>query len=190
MKHDWSKTTSRGIAACALLLFLSLSTFAQSGTEGYYKDLFIDGGVYLAAGGQKEADSLGLVYEHIMTENALEQNYVMVSNSIDANGALLYPDGSPRFRMLYTNGGYGNHGATLGWVGRKQIYTFYVNGGSYVGSCNGAALATAGSDTYGLWVGQTLATGIGDVNSSSPTTHNIPSNSPVRNYYSLSLIHI
>lgn len=170
-------------------LLLSLSFFlfafahAQTGTEGFYKDLFIDAGVYLSFSGHQEADSLGLSYEHVSGEDAFDQNRTMVSNSIDLNGALLYPDGSPRFRLLYTNGGYGNHGATLTSQGRGQIRHFFMNGGSYVGSCNGAALSGDGPDEYRLWTCGIYGTGVGNETTVVPTTHDIPPGSPVRNYY-------
>lgn len=165
-----------------LLLFFSFSAPAHGQTEGFYKDLFIDGGVYLAAAGQLEADSLGLSYEHIQTEDSVYQNFVMVKNYMDDNGVLLYPDGSPRFRLLYTNGGYGNHGRTLTYTGRRQIQHFFNHGGSYSGSCNGAALAGSGPHNYNLWSGVTVGTDIGNPNSSSPTSHYLPSNSVVHNY--------
>ncbi|MEM7036582.1 MAG: hypothetical protein AAF570_06340, partial [Bacteroidota bacterium] len=165
------------------LFLCNLSTaFGQTGTEGFYKDLFIDGGVHLAAAGQLEADSLGLSYEHIQTEDSVYQNLAMVKNYQDDNGALLYPDGSPRFRLLYTNGGYGNHGRTLTSVGRRQIRHFFNEGGSYAGSCNGAALAGTGQENYNLWTGPTVGTDIGNPNSSTPTSHYLPQNSVVHNY--------
>lgn len=165
-----------------LFLLACTSSFAQTGTEGFYKDVFIDGGVHLAAAGQREADSLGLSYEHIQTEDSLYQNLVMVKNHLDDNGALLYPDGSPRFRLLYTNGGYGNHGRTLTSLGRRQIRHFFNQGGSYAGSCNGAALAGTGQHNYGLWTGTTVGTDIGTPTTSTGTSHFIPPNSVVHNY--------
>lgn len=165
-----------------LYLLASVPSFGQTGTEGFYKDVFIDGGVYLAAAGQREADSLGLSYEHIQTEDSFYQNLVMVKNYMDDNGVLLYPDGSPRFRLLYTNGGYGNHGRTLTSLGRRQIQHFFYQGGSYSGSCNGAALAGSGQHNYGLWTGATYGTDIGNPSSNTATSHYLPPNSVVHNY--------
>lgn len=165
-----------------LYLLTHVTSFGQTGTEGFYKDVFIDGGVHLAAAGRSEADSLGLSYEYVQTEDSLNQNKVMVQNFLDDNGALLYPDGSPRFRLLYTNGGYGNHGRTLTDVGRRQIAHFFNHGGSYSGSCNGAALTGSGPHNYDLWNGTIAGTSIGSPSSDTVTSHFLPPSSVVHNY--------
>ncbi len=152
--------------------------------RGYYKSLFVDGGMYLSTyvkTSQLPAISyLGLDsdYEYFGSGNGAEnqpfQNGVMVSAPTeggvswnDANGVLLYPDGEPRFRVFYSNGGTSyNHGPSLGDEGRQRVRNFYLNGGSYTGSCAGSFLASTyvdsrnrydsgdGKDfTYGLWPG-------------------------------------
>lgn len=56
----------------------------------------------------------------------------------DENGILLYPDGEPRFRMIYVNGGLATqHGRSLGEDGRQRIRDYVAAGGSYLGSCAG-----------------------------------------------------
>ena len=66
--------------------------------------------------------------------------------AIDENGILLYPDGAPRFRVVYMNGGRAKaHGGTLGEQGRKNYRMFVANGGGYVGSCAGAFIASLGT---------------------------------------------
>ncbi|MBR5055652.1 MAG: hypothetical protein IKX03_00495, partial [Bacteroidales bacterium] len=151
--------------------------------RGYYKTLFVDGGMYLTTNvkaSQLPAISyLGLSsdFEYFGSSNGAEnkpyQNGVMVASPTtgtdwnDANGVLLYPDGAPRFRLFYSNGGTSyNHGPSLGDDGRKRIHDFYMNGGSYTGSCAGSFLGSTyvdsrnrynsgdgGDYTYGIWPG-------------------------------------
>jgi len=118
----------------------------------YYKDIFMDGGLYLSS--RKElpcADYLGLSIERYYSvpakemtpKDSLEQMSYFVGNSKDENGVLLYPDGAPRFRVIYVNGGKaGNHGRTLNPRGLQHIRDFFYAGGSYVGTCAGAYLAS------------------------------------------------
>ena len=133
----------------------------------FYKDIFLDGGCELNPGikqnGQvingrlpyalKKADITDAEY-FLATVNDVSEGYTqsdlklqteIISGTLtDLNGVLLYPDGEPRFRMIFVFGGHSNpHGTTLGASGRKRIKTFYENGGSYVGSCAGAFLAGA-----------------------------------------------
>lgn len=127
--------------------------------RGYYKSLFVDAGYslsnYYTVNQFNWITSLGLEddYEYIQVgkkdsvKMCAIQNGVMVSAPTaeidwkDDNGALLYPDGEPRFRMIYSNGGKSSiHGASLGDKGRYQIHDFYERGGSYVGTCAGAFL--------------------------------------------------
>lgn len=93
----------------------------------------------------------------------------------DKNGVLLYPDGEPRFRMIFVNGGTSEtHGTSLGESGRKTIKRFFEKGGSYIGACAGAILAATNVDgenhynntdetvtnyTFGLWPGNASHTG-------------------------------
>ena len=151
--------------------------------RGFYKSLFVDGGMYLTSNvktSQLPAISylgLGSDYEYFGSgSEAANQPYergVMAASPneaipwSDANGALLYPDGEPRFRVFYSNGGTSyNHGPTLGDEGRSRIHDFYMNGGSYTGSCAGSFLGSTyvdkrnrydsgdGKDfSYGIWPG-------------------------------------
>jgi len=127
-------------AAPVLLLVLSL---AAEATEGYHKDLFMDSAYELTSREQLyAAEMLGLSYDALVTSDADEQNEVMVASDEDWNGILLYPDGAPRYRVIYTNGGSAtNHGTSLGEEGRDRVRDFVDGGGSYTGSCAGAFLS-------------------------------------------------
>jgi hypothetical protein len=175
-----------------LVLFSLLSghtIYCQNRTEGYYKDLFMDGGVSLTSRlTLPAADSLELSMEFIATSNLSVQSTIMISNAIDANGVLLYPDGEPRFRVIYTNGGSATkHGESLGETGRQVIRTYYENGGSYTGSCAGAFISSLGTDPagsdrpayYHIWPGYACSTGQQDIR----TGHFVPQESPLLNYY-------
>ena len=123
-------------------LILASPTVAQA-TEGYHKDLFMDGGKALS--GYKKlhaADMMGLTYDVLATKDKGTQNAVMVTSPDDLNGALLFPDGAPRYRVIYVNGGGpAPHGASLGKAGRQRIKDFVARGGAYTGSCAGAFIA-------------------------------------------------
>ena len=162
--------------------------------RGYYKSLFVNGGMYLTSNDSTKnlpaIEYLGLEndYEYFGSSvnadvdgsdydiNLNVQNGVMVSAPSattvtwnDANGALLYPDGAPRFRVMYVNGGKSsNHGPTLTATGREQIHDFYMNGGGYVGTCAGMFLGCKNVNgtnrydnadpsknyTFGIWPGR------------------------------------
>jgi len=138
--------------------------------SAFYKDIFLDGGCELNPGIKENGvvingrlpyalEKAGITNaEYFLstvndvgdgwtqTDNDL-QRLIMVGNPEDVNGVLLYPDGQPRFRMVYIFGGHSNpHGTTLGADGRTRVKTFYENGGSYVGSCAGAFLSGAYAD--------------------------------------------
>lgn len=156
--------------------------------EGYYKVLFMDGGVSLTGKiTLPAAEYLGMPYEHLATDETDTQSYVMISNNNDQNGYLLYPDGEPRFRVIFNNGGKSSdHGESLGEEGRGRIRTFYANGGSFTGACAGAFIVSlsAGSTGvndyyYHLWPGRTKGTLLFD----TPTGHFIEPGSPLLNYY-------
>lgn len=121
------------------LMILSLSTalfLRVEATEGFYKDLFMDGGVGL--NGMKTlpaADYLNYSWEFIALNSVNPQNQIMIKNENDDNGVLLYPDGEPRFQLIFTNGGMSDeHGESLGQEGRERVRTFYYRGGSYTGA--------------------------------------------------------
>jgi hypothetical protein len=153
----------------------------------------MDGGCYLTSKTSLPASSyLNLSMEFMATSDSTLQRDVIIGNSYDVNGALLYPDGQPRFRCIYTNGGSAsNHGRSLGLEGRDRIKQFFYSGGSYTGSCAGAFISTEhylpyssspviNPNYYHLWPARTKPTGLGD----TTTGHFIPSGSPLLQYSS------
>jgi hypothetical protein len=123
-----------------MLLLLLLST--AHAADGFAADLLMDSGHDLT---QREqlyaAEALGLSYDVLLTDDIDEQTAVIVGDDEDPNGALLYPDGAPRYRVIYTNGGSATgHGTSLGEQGRQRVRDFVAGGGSYTGSCAGAFL--------------------------------------------------
>ena len=124
---------------------------ADPGKRGFYKDLFMDSGIWLSNFTTLAAfPYIGWDYEYFCTpkyrsntaEDAAMQKMFFEQAEDDENGYLLYPDRQPRFRCIYVNGGDNLiHGRSLGANGRKTIYDFVYNGGSYVGTCAGAFLA-------------------------------------------------
>ena len=189
----------------SLLLGCSIVLIAQDNTKGYYKDLFVDGGIYLTSRNDlpaarflnlsmeaficspQEVDNK-VYYNH---SDSLLQEQIFGGSPIDENGILLYPDGQPRFRMIYTNGGRSwKHARTVGQAGSKHVSEYIRNGGSYVGTCAGAfiaskAVVSSGSPTYlnlyyGIWPGYTCHTGLGE----STTTVSIEKKSPLLKYFS------
>lgn len=76
----------------------------------------------------------------------------MVTSVNDTNGCLLYPDGAPRFRAVFVNGGYASrHGRSLGEEGRQRFRDFFARGGSYTGVCAGANLASSYPPNYDVY---------------------------------------
>lgn len=157
-------------------------------SEGYYKVLFMDGGVNLTGKTNlAAAEFLDISMEHLATEETDTQDFVMISNANDDNGRLLYPDGQPRFRAIFSNGGTStNHGNSLGETGRERVRAFYNNGGSFTGSCAGAFIASLSNSStgvneayYHLWPGRTVVTNLFDTR----TGHYIEPGSPLLNYY-------
>lgn len=163
---------------------LCLIAGAQDHAPGYYKDIFMDSGIMLTSrtdlpvtellGLSMEAfvstkHSYTLPYQFTATDT-LRQRELIAGSPMDENGILLYPDGAPRFRMVYMNGGRaGSHGKSLEDGGRQAYRYFVKAGGSYLGSCAGAFVASLGSrnaegkisntKTYlGLWPGHTMST--------------------------------
>ncbi|MFP4460185.1 MAG: FlgD immunoglobulin-like domain containing protein [Candidatus Zixiibacteriota bacterium] len=170
----------------AILIILTISLILSN--DGFYKDIFMDGGCDLYSHDFfYSADSLGLEWEFLATETQSLQDAVFITNEWDQNGILLYPDGEPRFRIIYTNGGSAtNHGYSMGSDGRQAIRDFYYAGGSYTGSCAGAFISSlsyreTGTWTayYHLWPGRTSSTGLMD----TPTGHDIEPDSPLLAYF-------
>ncbi len=181
-----------------LLIWITGVTYSQ----GFYKDLFIDGGNKLTSIGHlPAADLLDLTVEYYVSsryKSALPSTYMdsIIQKKLlcgypeDLNGLLLYPDGEPRFRLLYVNGGKAaNHGESLGELGRARIREFVKNGGSYVGTCAGAFIAssaTVRADTVfprnnylNIWPGITRGTGLYN----GHTGMVVVRDSPLTNYY-------
>ncbi|MCK5833170.1 T9SS type A sorting domain-containing protein [bacterium] len=174
-----------------LIIFVLLNAIAALtifAAPGFYKDLFMDGGLYLSSRTTlPAADTLGLDWEFLATDSSLIQSEFIITSPNDQNGALLYPDGSPRFKAFYSNGGSAtNHGNSLGEEGRNRVRSFFYNGGSYTGSCAGAFIASISYLTsgfreayYRIWPGRTASTGLSD----SHTGHFIEPASPLLDYF-------
>ncbi|MBN1127326.1 MAG: pre-peptidase C-terminal domain-containing protein [Sedimentisphaerales bacterium] len=181
------------VALVGGIILLTYPLNSARAIEGYYKDLFMDGGINLThRTSLPAADYLGLSMEYLATSDQLLQNDILLGNSNDYNGVLLYPDGQPRFRCIYMNGGSAvggastQHGISLGESGRERIRNFYYNGGCYTGTCAGAFIVSNGNNYIAekpeylhIWPAKTHSTGL----SSAYTGHFIPLNSPLLKYY-------
>ena len=147
-------------------------------SRSYYKDIFLDAGIELNSRSTlPAADYLGLSLESISFplhgSTSIDQSFqtaIISGDSKDLNGRLLYPDGQPRYRLLYVNGGNStSHGQSLGKMGLEKMRTFVKNGGSYLGICAGAFLASNGYDGksdypyyLSIWPGMMTHTGLKD----------------------------
>ena len=167
--------------------------------RGYYKDVFMDGGIHLTSRHYLPATrfvGLSIDYFASASKNKLSKQDTILQTNIfcgyekDVNGWLLYPDGSPRFRVIYVNGGKSAaHARSLTERGRENLRKYIEAGGSYVGTCAGAYFATEGSfrnkkvsygDVYlGLWPGYAHPTRL----NKSYTTITIEKRSPLLRYY-------
>ena len=147
--------------------------------QSYYKDVFLDAGIGLTSRKSlAAANFLKLTLEGISLsrfDSTLEeykfQNDVFAGNAEDINGRLLYPDGQPRYKLLFVNGGSSTtHGQSLTEKSLENIRLFVMNGGSYVGTCAGAFFASKGYDKetdypyyLSLWPGVMEHTGLNNV---------------------------
>ncbi|MDD2595087.1 MAG: BPL-N domain-containing protein [Bacteroidales bacterium] len=187
--------------AMGLIMISSLYLNAQSSAPGFYKDIFMDSGIMLTSRVDlPSARYLNLTYESFISatnkeedvltaKDTLIQTSVICGNEMDENGVLLYPDGQPRFRMIYMNGGKATqHGKSLTVVGRERIQQFVKNGGSYVGTCAGAFIACYSTNKekdrrhegyLAIWDGLTASTGL----SNSYTGMFVEKKSPLLKYY-------
>ena len=163
--------------------------------RAFYKDVFLDAGIGLTSRKSLYAASyLKLSLEGISFSRSLTlpdekemQEMIVGGDDEDTNGRLLYPDGQPRYKLLFVNGGDSRmHGKSLGDVALKNMQRFVSNGGSYVGTCAGAFFASNGYDSHSdypyylkAWPGITVHTGI----SNSSTGMFIEKDSPLLNYY-------
>ena len=190
---------------CVGLMATMLPALGQDNTRGYYKDVFMDSGIMLTSYRELPVtEMLGLTLEmFVSTKHSYTQNYkftptdtlrqreLIAGSPIDENGILLYPDGAPRFRMIYMNGGRAaGHGKSLEEGGRQAIRDYIRAGGSYLGSCAGAFVASAGSrnaegkisntKTYlGIWPGNTMGTKL----EKSYTAVDIVKDGPLTQYF-------
>lgn len=123
--------------------------------RSFYKDVFLDAGVAMTSRKTlAAAEYLGLSLEGISFPYSGASNKdrelqceIVGGYYEDVNGRLLYPDGQPRYKMLFVNGGESTaHGKSLGEEGLESMRAFVRNGGSYVGTCAGAFLAAKGYD--------------------------------------------
>ena len=167
--------------------------------EGYYKDIFMDSGIALTSRTYlPSARFLGLDIEYfasaskknLTAKDTLRQTKLLVGSEEDTNGWLLYPDGAPRFRMIYVNGGSASkHANSLGNKGRERIGEYVAAGGSYFGTCAGAYLGTRGAKYvsgyrhvdkfFTLWPGYGHSTGL----RKQSTTLTLERKSPLLRYF-------
>ena len=142
---------------------------------------------------EQVASILGLSVEGISfsswnpdSKESARQNEIVSGSSIDQNGRLLYPDGQPRYKLLFVNGGVSaDHGKSLGENGLESMRIFVKNGGSYVGTCAGAFLVANGYNGktdfpyyLSVWPGMMRQSGLKD----AYTGMFIEKNSPLLQY--------
>ena len=140
-----------------LLFWLAFSPVPASGQ--YYKDIFVDAGIHMSdyhdfpvarlLGLSWERFTAGEYPDHLTLRDTITQRALYEGSELDENGVLLYPDGAPRFRMVYVHGGLATrHGNSMGERGRDHFRAFVRGGGSYVGSCAGAFLVSMGGTDF------------------------------------------
>lgn len=121
--------------------------------KSYYKDVFLDAGIALTSRKSLSAaeylclslEGISFSSDNPSSKESHLQNAIVSGDSNDSNGRLLYPDGQPRYKLLFVNGGLSyDHGESLGERGLQAMRAFVKNGGSYVGTCAGAFFASNG----------------------------------------------
>lgn len=164
--------------------------------NGFYKDLFLDGGIHASAmKSMPAAEMLYLSQDCLLISpinstytksDTLAQDRAFIGCEEDLNGYLLYPDGAPRYRCVFVNGGNATaHGRSMKEEGRENFRTFVKNGGCYIGSCAGAFVAALGSDSklnenyIGLWPSRATNCHLSDAR----TGQSIDVGSPLLKYY-------
>ena len=163
--------------------------------RSYYKDVFLDAGIGLSSRTSLAAASyLKLSLEGVSLsrsqadpEEYLLQDEILAGNQVDENGRLLYPDGQPRYKLLFVNGGDSRtHGQSLNELALQNMRRFVENGGSYVGTCAGAFFASNGYDNHydypnylSIWPGMMIHTGLNN----EYTGMIIAESSPLLRYY-------
>ena len=125
------------------------------------KDVFMDSGINVnSLKDLPAARFIGASWEAFISaphspmeltlRDTLLQREMICGSEMDENGVLLYPDGEPRFRVIYMNGGKATaHGRSLTPAGRSNMQKFLKNGGSYVGTCAGAYISSMGTKRRG-----------------------------------------
>jgi len=171
-----------------------------TGTDGYYKDVLMDGGIGLSETKTLPvSDYLGFSWEYVSLprydydatpEDYDVQDKVFTGDVNDNNGRLLYPDGQPRFRCVYVRGGSSfTHGESLGADGRQRFRDFFADGGSYSGTCAGFSIASlCRSDKspspypsyLHIWPAKCY---YGGITGGAYLDHIIPTDSPLLDYY-------
>lgn len=159
--------------------------------QAYYKNVFLDAGIGLTSRKRLYATTyLGLSLEcmSFSSDDDYElQNRLIEGDSMDYNGRLLYPDGQPRYQLLFVNGGGANtHGQSLTEQSHENMRLFHENGGSYVGTCAGSSFASCGFNgpnynPYYLHIWPEFVKRTNLLNSS--TGFIIEHDSPLLNYY-------
>lgn len=192
----------RTSVASAIITLIGLTANAQNAADGFYKDIFMDSGIYLTSRVDLPAARyLNMSMEEFVSTShkdsttaitaidTLMQSSIFAGCALDENGTLLYPDGSPRFKVLYINGGRAtSHGRSLGKDGIDRICEYVKNGGSVVGTCAGAFFSSMGTYTdsvelnqhyAGIFPGLTRSTKLAD----SQTDMDIEPGSSLLKYY-------
>lgn len=117
--------------------------------RAFYKDIFLDAGMGLTDRKTlPAADYLGLSMEGVSNSSEtykVWEREILGGSVEDENGRLLYPDGQPRYRVLFVVGGKArNHGKEEGDAVLQRMRSFNAKGGSYVGTCAGGIFASTG----------------------------------------------
>ena len=162
--------------------------------QDFYKDIFLDAGIgltsrkflYAARYLNLSTEGVSCPRSEPEAQDYTIQNEIISGTEEDMNGRLLYPDGSPRYKLLFVCGGSSTtHGKSLNSQALQNMRFFVRNGGSYVGTCAGAFFATSGYDDHddypyylSLWPSKMIHTGI----SGSYTGMFIEQHSPLLNY--------
>lgn len=163
--------------------------------RSFYKDVFLDAGIALTSRKTLAAaqyldlslEGISLPYSNATANDRVLQSAVFSGDSEDLNGRLLYPDGQPRYKLLFVNGGNStSHGRSLGGKSLENMRIFVENGGSYVGTCAGAFFASNGYDGkkdypyyLSVWPGMMQHTGL----NKTATGMFIEAGSPLLQYY-------
>lgn len=144
--------------------------------QAFYKDIFLDAGIgltsrntlYAAEAEGLTLDAMSFSRNGDVPEEFAQQNALIAGDADDTNGRLLYPDGQPRYRVLFVCGGSSKtHARSLNDTARAHMRAFVAAGGSYVGACAGGFFASRGYDAVdpypyylGLWPGVMQHTGL------------------------------